>query len=478
MRHRLIYIFLLIASGSSTGQTLLRSNQYIDRYQYQSEDTTIYLESEKEISAIAIKSFRPGVFEIVSDNDELVIPRDEDTSTPTYFLSLENPKSSIILKAPSGLTFDVFLISSGPSPAIDLSRYREASINECGNPPPSVPQSTWRGGLPEPNYSRSFHEVFHNVVHHAAGSNTNTNYTQVVRDIYLYHTEVNGWSDIGYNYLIAQDGTLFAGRDPGSGSQDNVRGAHFCGSNTGTLGVCLLGNYETANPTSASINTLTTFLTYQLLSQGRNPFDTYNHPLGNLETVIGHRDGCSTLCPGENVYSLLNEIRLEVEQSIENCETNESLAINADTTLVRVNQLLSLRAVGNYDQFQWLVPGAAPFSLSGNEISIDYSVPGFYDVTLIGQNDSGNDTLFMENFIQVSIMADEPVVFPNPAQAFEDITIDFKEEIVRSQLLDINGKLVGEWGSENVVLNNIQPGIYFLTIQSVNNVFNERLIIL
>lgn len=476
MRKGLFGIFILTAIGS-IGQTLLRSNSYIDRYQHQSQDSIIHLESKKEISAIAIKSMEEGEFIVMVNGNELIIPKDEDVSTPTYFLSLESPLSSITIKVPRNLSFDVFLISSGPTATIDLSQYRISDINECGDPPLSVPQSTWRSGLPEPNYSRSFHEVFHNVVHHAAGSNTNTNYTQVVRDIYLYHTQVNGWSDIGYNYLIAQDGTLFAGRDPGNGSQDNVRGAHFCGSNTGTLGVCLLGNYETANPTSASISTLEAFLTYQLISQNRDPFQTYTHPRGELRTVIGHRDGCSTLCPGENVYAILNQIRLDLEQAIDNCHVDQPLAIEVDTTLIKVNQLFSLRAVGNYDQFQWLVPGAEPFSLYGNEISIDYSVPGFYDVTLIGQNDSEKDTLYMKSFIQVSLFEDEPVVFPNPAQASEEITIDFKEEILGSKLFDINGKTIKSWKSGRFNLEEIKPGIYFLLIDTAQRKFIKKMIV-
>ena len=66
------------------------------------------------------------------------------------------------------------------------------------------------------------------MVHHSAGSNTNSNYTQVVRDIYLYHTQVNGcWSDIGYNYLVAQDGSIYNGRDPGALEQDDVLGRSF-----------------------------------------------------------------------------------------------------------------------------------------------------------------------------------------------------------------------------------------------------------
>jgi len=109
------------------------------------------------------------------------------------------------------------------------------SLTDCRAPVTSIPQSEWRAGLTEPSYSRIETEVEHVVVHHSAGSNTNRNYTQVVRDIYIYHTEVNGWSDIGYHYVIKKDGTIEEGRPL------KKTGAHVRGANRGTVGVCFVG---------------------------------------------------------------------------------------------------------------------------------------------------------------------------------------------------------------------------------------------
>ena len=88
-------------------------------------------------------------------------------------------------------------------------------------------------------------------MHHSAGSTFDTNYTAVVRSYYLLHTEVNGWDDIGYNYLIARDGSIFAGRDPQNRTgvaQDNVHGAHFCGKNDYTMGICVIGDFTSQAP--------------------------------------------------------------------------------------------------------------------------------------------------------------------------------------------------------------------------------------
>ena len=201
----------------------------------------------------------------------------------------------------------IYLINSGAPPVFNSEDRKSGS--DCPIEISPIPQSEWRAGLAPPNYTRSFTNVLHVVVHHAAGSNSNTNYIQVVRDIYVYHTEVNGWSDIGYNYLIAQDGTIFTGRDPNEGEQDNVLGAHFCGKNSGTMGICLLGNYETAIPTSTALQSLTTLVTYKIDKEALDPFGQYPHSSGNLPTILGHRDGCSTACPGANVYRLLDDLR-------------------------------------------------------------------------------------------------------------------------------------------------------------------------
>jgi len=183
----------------------------------------------------------------------------------------------------------------------------------------AVLQSSWRSGLLAPQYSRSFTDVTHLIIHHSAESDTNTNYTQVVRDIYLYHTEVNGWSEIGYNFLVAQDGTIFNGRDPEKGDQDNVRGAHFCGANTNTMGICLLGNFETTQPSLTNLKSLEAILTFKANKEKIDPLASCQHSKGFLPNIAGHRDGCATLCPGENIYRQLGDIRSSVANQLDDC---------------------------------------------------------------------------------------------------------------------------------------------------------------
>ena len=183
-----------------------------------------------------------------------------------------------------------------------------------------IEQQVWRENLPEPDYERIVHKVRNIIIHHSATTNDLIDYTNVVRNIYLSHTQVYGWSDIGYNYLIAQDGTIFKGRDPGIFEQDNVMGAHFCSSNSGTMGICILGNYMDINPTRESLNALIYLLTWKSSKDSLNPYGTSMHPLNpDLHIIAGHRDGCSTLCPGDSLYENLGYTKQETSGKLKSC---------------------------------------------------------------------------------------------------------------------------------------------------------------
>ena len=55
------------------------------------------------------------------------------------------------------------------------------------------------------------------------------------------HVKVNGWSDIGYHFLIYRDGSVHAGRAL------SIAGAHCSGHNTGSIGVCYVGGMDASN---------------------------------------------------------------------------------------------------------------------------------------------------------------------------------------------------------------------------------------
>jgi len=58
-----------------------------------------------------------------------------------------------------------------------------------------------------------------------------------VDDIRRWHKQ-QGWSDIGYHYLVYLDGTVHEGRDV------NLIGAHCNGHNANSIGVCYVGGSD------------------------------------------------------------------------------------------------------------------------------------------------------------------------------------------------------------------------------------------
>lgn len=201
--------------------------------------------------------------------------------------------------------------------------------------PNVIPASTWRFGLTPPKELPLQTAVKHIIVHHAAGSNTAANYTDVVRNIYVYHTASNGWNDVGYNFLIAQDGTIYEGRDGQKIMDgDNVLGAHFCSQNGGTLGICLLGDYMTAQPTDKSVESLANLIAWKIKKEKIEPIGNTLHSVSGkiLNNISAHRDGtCSTDCPGNNLYAKLEQVRQKIVVS---CDFSKPLAFEDDLNIL------------------------------------------------------------------------------------------------------------------------------------------------
>ncbi len=205
---------------------------------------------------------------------------------------------------------------------------KKVSLKDCSVKPVSIDQSVWRQGLPDPKGSPVQTSVKHLILHHAAGSNSETNYTAVVRNYYLLHTQTNNWDDIGYNFLVAQDGTIYDGRDGRELMEDdNVLGAHMCARNTQTMGICLLGNYDVNGvfPTDTSLASIEKLLVWKLHKEHLNPLDSLPHPsAGMLGTIAGHKEGCAagyTKCPGDNYFAMINGgMKERVNDSLMNCE--------------------------------------------------------------------------------------------------------------------------------------------------------------
>jgi len=123
------------------------------------------------------------------------------------------------------------------------------------------------------------------IIHHTASSKNTT--VEQIRD---WHVNGNGWSDIGYHYIILGDGTVETGR------HINKTGAHCKGHNTGSIGICVTGNTSQEPPNKLQLESLWGKL--KLL------MEEYNLDRRN---VYGHRDFGATECPGNMLYALLQQ---------------------------------------------------------------------------------------------------------------------------------------------------------------------------
>lgn len=169
-------------------------------------------------------------------------------------------------------------------------------------------------------------EVRHLVVHHSAGPNVAEDWPAVVRSIWSSHVNGNGWADIGYNWLIDPTGKLYEGRG------DDILGAHFCGANSGTMGVCLLGNFMEGSPSPQAMATLKWLLTWKACTSDIDPLGQGYH-IGSgkiFPNILGHREGCNTLCPGDNLYTLLPVTRQQVNDQINTCLSTSAGEIAAE----------------------------------------------------------------------------------------------------------------------------------------------------
>lgn len=180
----------------------------------------------------------------------------------------------------------------------------------CSLPQPSFVNRTGWGCSQV--WSPSTTTVTHLIVHHAAGTSTSSDWGGVVLAIWNQHTGTNGYSDIGYNWLIAPNGVLYEGRY--NSSVSNVTGAHFCGTNGGTMGVCMLGDYTNITVTTAARATLAQLLAWKACERNVNALATAFHAGSNLtlNNISGHRDGCATQCPGNTFYPDLPAVRIDV----------------------------------------------------------------------------------------------------------------------------------------------------------------------
>lgn len=185
--------------------------------------------------------------------------------------------------------------------------------------PPIATRTTWGARTPRapaaiaPRLKMAF-------VHHTVGSNTyrSEEVPGVLRGVQAYHMDVNGWDDIGYNFLVDRFGRVWEGR--AGGIDRAVIGAQSAGFNTGSTGVAVMGTFTSTAPPAATIDAVSRLLAWKLGVHGVDPDETTTMTSGGnakyragavvtFNTIAGHRDAQATACPGYYLYERLPDIR-------------------------------------------------------------------------------------------------------------------------------------------------------------------------
>lgn len=179
-------------------------------------------------------------------------------------------------------------VTADDGPIVMISR------SEWGARPPAVTaqgsgEHGYYNAVSNPNgwlqYDQPPAQVLHTlVIHHSA-----LPLSDGPVEIQNLHMDEKNFADVGYQYLINERGQLFEGRAV------NVRGAHAFGCNHGTVGICLIGNFEEIEPTATQLRTLDALINALISAYPR------------ITRMAAHKD-CNpgvTLCPGQNLYALL-----------------------------------------------------------------------------------------------------------------------------------------------------------------------------
>ncbi|CAF4128177.1 unnamed protein product [Rotaria socialis] len=159
------------------------------------------------------------------------------------------------------------------------------------NCPNIVSRSEWGARAPKSTtgMAKSLPYV---VIHHTTGGTCTAKSACIVKmkGFQNYHMDSNGWDDIGYSFLVGEDGNIYEGRGW------TYVGAHTYGYNSQSIGISVIGDYMSQKPNAAAINSVKALIECGI-SRGY---------ISRAYTLRGHRDLDSTSCPGNAFY---NEIK-------------------------------------------------------------------------------------------------------------------------------------------------------------------------
>ena len=215
-------------------------------------------------------------------------------------------------------------VKAAPTAHESALRFAQPELAAGPGQPPIVARSSWATSACRPRHPPYYGAVDVAFVHHTAGSNyySRSQSAAIVRSICLFHRNVHGWNDIGYNFLVDRYGRVFEGR--GGGIDEALAGAQAGGYNLASTGIAVIGTFAAVAPGAAAMNTLAHLLAWKLSlhgidAAGRTVVEVSRYgsvysryragtPV-HLHRIAGHRDGDTTTCPGSALYRRLPHLR-------------------------------------------------------------------------------------------------------------------------------------------------------------------------
>ena len=126
-------------------------------------------------------------------------------------------------------------------------------------------------------------DIDKHIIHCSATPNDRQVTVEEIRD---WHVNGNGWSDIGYHFVIYRNGDIVAGRPV------YKAGAHCLGQNAHSIGTCLIGNDLFTDEQHHALKSL---------------HNTLNNIYSGL-AAFGHRDFTNAkTCPNFEVRDILGD---------------------------------------------------------------------------------------------------------------------------------------------------------------------------
>jgi len=224
------------------------------------------------------------------------------------------------------------LVAAGPAGIADGAQtaalaLAEPQLQAGAGQPPIIAREAWAQGICPPRVAPEYGQVLLGFVHHTENPNgySAAQVPAMLRAIYAFHRYVNGWDDIGYNFVVDHYGRIFEAR--AGGIDEAVTGAQAGGYNLVSTGVAVLGSFMGVRPPAPARNALQRLLAWKLSLHGTPAAGRVAvrvDPAGasyskypadarvTLPRVAGHRDADSTDCPGDALYAELPAIRTSV----------------------------------------------------------------------------------------------------------------------------------------------------------------------